>query len=272
MGGRAETVFSCSRSSRCSALALVSGLARAANTPTSSQAAPRALHREQPDVDERPARVRRGDREGVQAEDRVPHDRAERRDPSGQLEQRQRARVAARRRLGRGRAAAGAVRPPREPREPLLLRKGLRRRGARVGGPAVPAHGVAAARVRRGRGDRRVFGGRRRGRHGPAAGRRRVGGGAATGAGPAALPVGRHPSRHGSGRTSPRWSSTRGCAASPPSRRTPSSSTGTRSGFPATPRACSGTPPGKRCPCASRRPPARSSSARPGYPRGRGET
>ena len=90
--------------------------------------------------------------------------------------------VAARRALGRGRAAAGTVRPPREPREPLLLREGVRGRGARVGGAPVPADGVAAARVGPAGGGRRVRVGRGWGRHRAAAGRRRVGRSAAAGA------------------------------------------------------------------------------------------
>ena len=152
----------------------------------------RALHREQPDVDERPSRVRRGDREGVQAEDRVPHDRAERRDPPGQLEQ-----GSAREALLGGRWDAVVLQQgpsvlPREPREPLLLRQGLRRRGARVGCAAVPAHGVAAAR----RGVAEVIDARSAAAAGAETGCCRAaprGRCAATGAGPPALPVGRHP-------------------------------------------------------------------------------
>jgi hypothetical protein len=104
--------------------------------------------------------------------------------------------------LGRRRDAAGAVRAPRKPGEALPLRKGLLRRGARVGCSSVSADGVAAAGVGVAGGGRLVRVGCRRSRIRTASGRRGVGGGAAAGAGPSALQMGRHSS--GTGRDVPR--------------------------------------------------------------------
>ena len=104
--------------------ALVAGLAltgsAAAQTgedaACGARAAPRALRREQPHGDERPARDRRGARRRGEARpDRVRDRRARRRQPGGSLDLHRRARRAPRSTVGRRRAPAGSVLAAREP-------------------------------------------------------------------------------------------------------------------------------------------------------------